>query len=389
MLTVDLHTHILPPPGLWPSLSERFGYPGWVSLESCGSASPGCERARMLVDGQLFREVHDNCWDPGVRVREMQEQRVDVQVLSTVPVMFSSWAKPQHTLDVSRWLNDHLAGACRAYPGRFVGLGMIPMNSPAMACRELERCVRELGMAGVQIGTNVNGINLGDRSLREVFVCAAELGACVFVHPWDMLGRVRTPAPLEDPHGRLELGGARSDWGRLSQHWAAWLVGMPAETTLAVCSVLMSGLLQQLPTLRLCFAHGGGALAGTIGRIEHGFHARPDLCQRDTSVSPRAHLRAQGPTGEPRPARFYVDSLVHDHRVLSLLLELMGAERIALGSDYPFPLGEDSPGALIRTLPGLSEADRARLLGETALEFLGPSFDRLRTPSANVANNQA
>src|SRR5262249_45362898 len=133
-------------------------------------------------------------------------------------------------------------------------------------------------------------------------------------------------------------------------------VGMPAETSLAICSVIFGGVLDRLPNLRIAFAHGGGAFPGTFGRIVHGHDCRPDLC----AINPRAHL-----------GKVYVDSLVHDPDALRYLIRLLGVHRIALGSDYPFPLGEAEPGKLIASLPELSDADRARLLGGTAMEFLG------------------
>jgi len=370
---IDVHTHILPPPSEWPDLSEKFGYAGWVAVEAIEKVGVGgCGCAKMVrieqgPDGRatresgktFFREINANCWDPAARLEDLERlgQPSMVQVLSTVPVMFGYWAKPEHTLELSRWLNDHIAGVCRGCPERFVGLGTIPMNHPEMAIRELQRCVKDLGFAGVQIGSNVNGRNLGEPEFVEVFRAAQELGACVFVHPWDMLCG---PA-LGSSHG-LPCPSPLSP--RLAKHWAAWLVGMPAETCLALCSVLFSGLLERLPQLRIGFAHGGGSFAGTLGRIEHGFHARPDLCQSDTRVSPRELARA-------RPAKFYVDSLVHDATALRLLIETFGADRIMLGSDYPFPLGEEHPGDLIAGLEGLSLNDRLCMQRSTALEFLG------------------
>jgi len=383
---IDIHTHILPPPSEWPDLSDRFGYAGWVALEAIErKGAGGCGCAKMVrieqgADGRairnsdgsvpdsgktVFREIQSNCWDPGARLDDLERlgQPNMIQVLSTVPIMFGYWARPEDTLHLSHWLNDHIAGVCRDRPDRFIGLGTIPMNGPALAARELERCVRDLGFAGVQIGSNVNGRNLGEPELFEVFEAAQELGACVFVHPWDMLcGLVAavggTNCPCPQPLNP-----------RLAKHWAAWLVGMPAETCLAVCSVLFSGLLERLPRLRIGFAHGGGSFPGTLGRIDHGFHARPDLCQKETKVSPRAMAAA-------RPAKFFVDSLVHDGAALRLLIETLGADRIMLGSDYPFPLGEERPGELIAGIAGLTEDDRERMYRRTALEFLGQAAHR-------------
>jgi aminocarboxymuconate-semialdehyde decarboxylase len=327
---IDLHTHILPK--TWPDLSKRYGCEGFVQLEHLG---PGC--ARMMCNGQLFREIRDNCWDPRRRLEDCEQHGVAVQVLSTVPVMFSYWAKPEHTLDLARLLNDHLAEVVRQHPARFVGLGTLPMQAPDLAIREMERCITELGLRGVEIGTHVNGLNLDDPSLFPVFEAAEKLGAAVFVHPWDMMAQER-----------------------MSKYWLGWLVGMPAETALAICSLLFGGVLERLPKLRVAFAHGGGSFPGTFGRIEHGFRVRPELCAVDNPKNPRGYL-----------GKLYLDSLVHDADALRSLIRLVGAERIALGSDYPFPLGEHVPGTLIESMDDLPPATKNRLLAGTALEFLG------------------
>jgi len=330
---IDIHTHLLP--AEMPRFAERYGYGGFITLEHHAPC-----RARMLRDdGKFFREIESNCWDPEQRIKECDAAGVSVQVLSTVPVMFSYWAKPEHGLDLSRFLNDHLASVVRGNPRRFAGLGTVPLQDVKLAVRELERCVRELGLAGVQIGSHVNGTNLGAASLFPFFEAAAELGAAVFVHPWDM------------------LGGAR-----MEKYWLPWLVGMPAEQSRAACCLVFGGVLERLPNLRICLAHGGGAFPGTFGRIQHGFEVRPDLVAVDNPVPPRAYL-----------GRFWVDSLVHDAETLRFIVQLFGQEKVALGSDYPFPLGEDRPGTLIESLAGLEPLTRERLLWRNALEWLGRS----------------
>ncbi|MBZ4335521.1 amidohydrolase family protein [Corallococcus sp. AS-1-12] len=334
-MKVDIHTHLLPPE--LPRFAERFGYGGFITLDHHAPC-----RARMLRDdGKFFREIESNCWDPKQRVVECDAHGVQVQVLSTVPVLFSYWAKPQDGLEVARFLNDHLAGAVATAPRRFVGLGTVPLQSTDLAVKELERCVRTLGFAGVQIGSHVNDLNLSDPALFPFFQAASDLGAAVFVHPWDMMGEAK-----------------------MTKYWLPWLVGMPAEVSLAICSLIFGGVMERLPKLRLAFAHGGGAFPGTLGRIQHGFEVRPDLVAVDNPVAPRDYL-----------GRFWVDSLVHDAETLRGIVKLFGADKVALGSDYPFPLGEERPGTLIESLTDLAPSVRERLLSRNALEWLGRSHE--------------
>ncbi|RUS28527.1 hypothetical protein BC938DRAFT_481782 [Jimgerdemannia flammicorona] len=291
----------------------------------------------MMMNGKNFRTVECNCWSSQQRIKEMISTEVDVQVLSTVPVMFNYAAKPEHTLDLARYLNDHIAQVCAENPKRFVGLGTLPMQAPELAVQELRRCVNELGLSGIQIGSHVNDWNLDAPELDLVWEAAEELGVAIFVHPWDM-----------DNKGRME------------KYWFPWLIGMPCETTVAICSMVFGGVFERYPDLKVCFAHGGGSFPGTIGRIEHGFNVRPDLCAIRTKQSPLTYLD-----------RIHVDSLVHDEDTLQFLIKKVGIDHIMLGSDYPFPLGEHHPGKMIEECEWLTDDQKVKLLSGNVLKFLG------------------
>jgi aminocarboxymuconate-semialdehyde decarboxylase len=329
-MKIDIHTHILPKD--IPAFKEKYGYPGFIQLEH----HKPCAARMVRDDGKFFREVESNCFDAGARIPEMDRDGVTLQVISTVPVMFSYWAKPADGLDISRFLNDHIADVANKQPDRFVALGTLPLQDPKLAVKELERCMNDLKLAGIQIGSHVNDWNLSDPALFEVFEAAQDLNACIFVHPWDMMGEQK-----------------------MQKYWLPWLVGMPAEVSLAICSMIFGGVFERLPKLRVAFAHGGGAFSATVGRVDHGFHARPDLCAIDNKVAPREYL-----------GRFFVDSLVHDPEMLKFIISLYGEDKVALGTDYPFPLGELKAGELIEGMQFDKEL-RDKLLWKNAADWLG------------------
>ena len=285
-------------------------------------------------DGTAFRDVEENCWNPEKRVEECDLAGVNVQVLSTVPVMFSYWTKPADGAEIAKFLNDHISKVVDDFPRRFVGLGTVPLQDTDLSIKELESCKRN-GLTGVQIGTNVNQLNLGEPRFFEFFEACVESGMAVFVHPWDMMGE-------KD----------------MQKYWLPWLVGMPAEVSRAICSLIFAGVLERLPNLRICFAHGGGSFPATIGRIDHGFTVRPDLCAVDNPHSPRKYL-----------SKMYFDSLVHEPKQLDYLIKLVGADQVAMGSDYPFPLGEAEPGKMIDAM-AYDEAIKEMLFNGAALNWL-------------------
>lgn len=262
-------------------------------------------------------------------------------------------AKPEDTLDLCQLVNDDIANTVKKYPQRFVGLGTLPMQAPELAVQELKRCVKELGFPGVEIGSHINEWNLDAPELQSVFAAAEELGACIFVHPWDM-----------------EQG------GRMSKFWLPWLVGMPSETAVAICSMLFGGVLERFPKLRVCFAHGGGAFPYLVGRVEHGFNVRPDLCATENPFTPRKYV-----------GQIYCDSLVHDESALKYLVNMMGEDKIILGSDYPFPLGEHHPGKLIESILDWNTDLKNKLRSENALTFLGLD-ESLFTRSSQEGNEE-
>jgi len=318
-------------PEKMPNWFEKFGYGDFIWLEH---HKPCC--AKMMKGDKFFREIDSNCWEPKDRIIDMDKTDVDVQVLSTIPVLFNYWAKPQHGNDTARFLNDHIAQCVELHPNRFMGLGTLPMQDIDMAVSEMERVVKDLKLPGIEIGSNINQVNLNDPRFYPIWEMAQELDCSIFVHPWEMMGSEH-----------------------IERYWLPWLVGMPAETSRAISSLIFGGVFEKFPNVKFAFAHGGGEFPATIGRLQHGFDVRPDLCAIDNDKSPRHYL-----------GHFWVDSLVHDRDSFDLLVKVIGEDKICCGSDYPFPLGEHHPGKLIEQL-AVNDAQKELFLSANALEWLG------------------
>jgi aminocarboxymuconate-semialdehyde decarboxylase len=316
MLKIDSHTHILPKK--LPNWSEKFGYGDFIYLQHHKKGY-----AKMMRGNQFFREIKENSWHAELRIREYEKFKTQVQVVCTIPVMFSYWARPLDCLDLSKFLNDHIADLIIKYPKHYLGLATLPMQDTELAIQELERC-KKIGLQGIQIGSNINDLNLNEERFFPIFEACEKLSMAILVHPWNMMGE-----------------------RQMQRYWLPWLVGMPAETSRAVCSMIFGGIFERLPKLRVNFAHAGGSFLPTIGRIQHGFDCRPDLVAIDNPVAPKNYL-----------GKFWVDSVTHDAGILEYVLKIVGSKKITLGTDYPFPLGDLEVGKFIEEMnldPGVVE----------------------------------
>ena len=342
MSVIDIHNHFFPQ--TWPDLAARFGTPNWPSIKH---TEPG--KAEIMVGDRFFRHIYSACWDPEVRLAEMDRDGVEMQIISATPVLFAYDRPAEHALDCARLFNDAALELCSRGQGRLKSFCQVPLQDIDASCKELSRCMRA-GHLGVQIGNHVGEKNLDDPGIVTFLHHCAEQGAAVLVHPWDMLGQSRMP-----------------------KYMMPWTVGMPAETQLGIVALILSGAFDKLPSsLRICFAHGGGSFAFLLGRLENAWEHHP-VAHGNCELRPKHYLD-----------RFYVDSAVFDQRALHFLVETMGTERVMLGSDYPFPLGEHGIGSLIRG-SRLSPAEKSLLLGGNASKFLGLSTEAENESSAKPA----
>lgn len=327
MLKIDMHSHIIPKN--LPDWEKKFGYEGFIRLEH---HKPGW--ANMMQGDNFFREINHNCWDPEVRINEYEKYTTQVQVVCTIPVLFAYFSKPKDGLEVARFLNDDLANLVNKYPKKYIGLGSLPMQDPELAVQELFR-IRELGLKGVQVGSNIEDKNLNEPDFYPVWEACEKLGLAVLVHPWNMMGKKN-----------------------MNKYWLPWLVGMPAETSRAMCSMIFGGIFDKFPNLRVNFCHASGSFLSTIGRIEHGFNSRPDLVAVDNQKNPREYC-----------GHFWVDCITHDHDMLHYVLKMQGSKRVTLGSDYPFPLGDLEIGEFINRM-NLEESVIEDIFCNSTLEWL-------------------
>ncbi len=319
---IDIHAHLSTPAAdsLLQSHAPRAPGMGFSSPES------------DAVNRELFARIGRKLVSIDERLTEMDAMGIDVQAISPMPGQAIYAVPPDVGLQAARVTNDSIADAVARHPDRFVGMGVVPLQATELAVAEMRRCVRDLGLRGIEISSHVNGRELAEAEFRPFFAAAAEMGVLLFLHP------------LGFTHGE-----------RLRQHYLNNLLGNPIDSTVAITHLIFEGVLERLPGLKLCVAHGGGYAATYWGRLDHAWRTRPD-CRMHISKPPSHYLR-----------KLYFDTLVFDPEQLQFLLRTYGADHLCLGTDYPFDMSEPDP---LRFHSQLSPADRAKVLGGTAARLL-------------------
>lgn len=327
---IDIHTHIVP--ANFPAYAGRHANVRWPQM------APGhdCHHCNVMIAGKVFRTVTDECWSIERRLEAMTASRVARQVLSPMPELLSYWLEPEDARTLGRHVNDAIAGMVADGAGRFAGLGMVPMQDPDLAVRELERLMQSGNFRGVEIGTNVNGVSIGDPRFEPFFQAAEELGAAIFVHALHPAATERLVGPAGLPA----------------------LVLFPCETATAIASLIMGGIIGRHPRLRIAFSHGGGVFALVLPRLMFGWKTVPKL----------AELVPEAPAEQAR--RLFYDTLVYDKETLAFLIGRFGMSQLCVGTDHPFLIQEPDPVGAIDAL-GLGAPERELLLSANARRFLG------------------
>lgn len=303
---IDVHCHVVP--SRFPLPASGASMRGWPSMIAAGDC-----HATVVIDEKPYRTVSDACWVAERRLEEMDRSGIEIQALSPMPELFGYWIDATLAKDLVRHVNDVIAALVAEGKGRFVGLGGLPMQDIDLAIAELHRIVGELGFRGVEIGSNINGVSIGDPRFHPFFAEIEKLRAAVFVHAVRPAGMDRLVGPAQ-----------------LQQ-----VLGYPTDVGLAAASVITGGLLVKFPKLRIAFSHGGGTLASLLPRLEQGHSTFPAIKE----------TMPEAPSAQAR--RLYVDSLVFDANTLRRLVSVFGEERVLLGTDYPFNFREKEPVARI------------------------------------------
>lgn len=325
MLSIDIHFHVLPL--LFVDAVQRRTFDGIVDVDR--STRELLFRASAGIPVEQGPAVRPELFDVHLILAEMDRRKIDAAAVSPPPQLFAYWADPDVGERIARVVNDGLAEMRRARPDRFFPLASLPLQSPREAARELERASIELGLRGAALCTHVNGVDLDRADLEPVFLAAERLDVPLFLHP--------------------QNGG---DLTRLKDYHLWNLIGFMMETTTAGARLLMSGIFERYPRLKIVLAHGGGFLPYQLGRLDHGHRVRAELNAR-LRKPPTAYL-----------GNIFCDSLTHDRRALRFLIDRFGADHVVLGSDHPFDMGCDTPVDAVHEL-NLTPAQEKAVIGDT------------------------
>jgi len=327
MTVIDMHTHFFPRITREEAAKLDPQRAPWLQLNADGSG-------QIMTGDKPFRPVREVLWAAARRLEDMDRDGIDLQIFCATPVMFGYAYPAERARDWCARMNDRALEFAAQAPRRLKALAQVPLQDLEAACAEADRA-KAAGHLGVQIGNHMGEKNLDDETLVSFLAHCARAGIPVLVHPWDLMGAER-----------------------MKRWMLPWLVSMPAETQLGILSLILSGAFERLPrSLKLCFAHGGGSFAWLLGRVDNAW-ANRDIVRTDCPQRPSSYVD-----------RFSVDSAVFDADALALLVKVMGAERVMLGSDAPFPLGEQQVGALVRGHAGLDEDAKRAILGGNAVRF--------------------
>ncbi len=326
---IDVHTHVVPEE-FPPYLGRRIGA-RWPSM----SAAHVCHR-HVMLDDKVYRTVSHQCWDCAVRLADMDAMEIGRQVLSPMPELLSYWLAGDDAQVLARYLNESIAAMVQRAPRRLIGLGTVPLQDVDLAIAELDHALHRCHLAGVEIGSNIDGVPLGDARLLPFFEAAERWGAALFVH-------AMRPAAMERLVGPPIL---------------EQVLAFPGEVGLAAASLLTGGTLARCPRLRIAFSHGGGTLAQLLPRLQFGWEVFPALREK-MAVAPREAAKA-----------LYVDDLVYDAPTIEHLLRTFGPTQVMVGSDYPFAIMDRQPAARARAL-GVDDGTLERLMSANAVRWLG------------------
>lgn len=324
---IDVHAHWFPPE--WLALLEEQGAAHGAKM---GRSREGL-KTLTLPGFALVQKFQHDMVDLEIMIAEMDKAAIDIRVFSlTNPMVY--WAAPEFGLALSRAFNDACAAAHRKHPRRFLGTIMLPMQSPELAVEELERAAKLPGMCSVYMAMHVNGTNLDEKSYWPVYEKIEALGMPLSLHPVN-------PCAIE----------------RMRNYHLRNLIGNPHESAIAAASLIFGGVLDDFPKLEVVLPHAGGSFPWLIGRYDNGVATRHELDHMKAPAS--AYLE-----------RFYYDTISHSPQIMRFLIEMVGVERVVLGSDYNFDAGYPRPVEFVDRIPQLTPREREMILSENAARAL-------------------